>query len=74
MIEKVSMLADRRKKILIPIDGNNGYLIDEAVLRMYASPDQAINSLEGEDVGSFMRHLVRDYIHLYRKLEALGEL
>jgi hypothetical protein len=76
-MKKVSRLTDKRDKIRVPIDDENGYLVHEHVLRLYASTDKSIQSLGNGTTGShhiFLKHLVRDYVRIYRKLEKLGEL
>lgn len=76
-MSEVINLSSSKSKMLIPIDSDNGYLVHEHVLRLYASPDQNIQSLGDGTAGShniFLKHLVRDYIRIYKHLESLGEL
>jgi hypothetical protein len=76
-MEKVSRLSDKRGMMLIPIDSENGYLVDEHVLRLYTVSGNDIMSLGDGTPGShhvFLKYLVRDYINLYRKLEKLDQL
>jgi hypothetical protein len=77
MMNKVSLLTDKKDKILVPIDDKNGYLVHENVLRFYAANDKRSRSLGDGTTGShniFLKHLVRDYVRIYRKLEEFGEL
>lgn len=74
-ISTVSKLSDRKGKLLIPIDKNNGYLVAEHTLRMYASESNSVISLGDGTAGShndFLKALVLDYVSIYRKLEKLG--
>jgi len=76
-LNKVSLLADRKGKLLVQIDDENGYLVDEDVLRLFASTEDSVMSFGDGTPGShneFIKHLVRDYANIYRKLESLGEL
>jgi hypothetical protein len=76
-MKKVSRLTDKRDKIRVPIDDENCYLVHEHILRLYSSTDKQIKSLGNGTTGShhiFLKHLVRDYVRIYKKLEALGEL
>lgn len=63
--------------MLVPTDDKNGYLVDEHVLRMYASSNGKVMSLGDGTPGShndFIKFVVKDYIRIYRELERLGEL
>jgi hypothetical protein len=76
MMNKVSLLTDKKDKILVPIDDENGYLVEEHMLRFYASSDKRMRSLGNGTTGShnvFLKHLVLDYVRIYRKLEEFSE-
>ena len=76
-MNKVSLLTDKKDKILVPIDDKNGYLVEEHILRFYASSDKRMRSFGDGTTGShniFLKHLVRDYVRIYKKLELLGEI
>lgn len=71
-IGNLVLIGDITNKLIIPIDEENGYEIDEAILRLYATPLGTVHSLGDGTPGShnrFIKALILDYINLYHERE-----
>lgn len=71
-IGNLALIGDITNKLIVPIDDENAYEVDEAQLRLYASPLTSINTLGDGTPGShnrFIKALILDYINLYQERE-----
>lgn len=71
-IGNLVLIGDITNKLIIPFDDESVYEVDEAQLRLYASPVGSIKTLGDGTPGShnrFIKALILDYINLYHERE-----